>query len=114
MLNFKNNNMKSTIDELLEEAQSVGCIGMDKSQSIERHKAFNQMVGFELIKEHGDPLKKHKSSRLTAEGYRAIELGGFKKWQARKGRLNRIYIVVGIVGVTIATLAIFYDRIPTT
>jgi len=69
--------MNSTIDELLKEALSVGVIGMDKSESMERHHAYNRMVDLGLINENGN------SARLTDQGHRVIEIGGFNKWQVR-------------------------------
>ncbi|RXQ96476.1 hypothetical protein EO244_02270 [Ancylomarina salipaludis] len=106
--------MNSTIDELLKEAKSDGVIGMDKSESMERHHAYNRMVDLGLIKEDSDPFKKHKSARLTDQGFHA-EKSGFKKWQSRKGRLNTIKAIVAIAVGVATFLAIFYDRIfPTT
>lgn len=102
--------MNNTIDELLKEAKSVGVIGMDKCESDETYEAYHRMIDLGLIKENGDPFKKSKSARLTEEGYKA-EKSGFKKWHSRKGRLNRIYLIVGIIGAAVVTLAIFYDRI---
>lgn len=102
--------MSIAIDKLLKEAKRVGRIGMDSDESDKAHEAYHKMIDLGLIKENGDPLKKNKSARLTAEGYKA-EILGFKKWQSRKGRLNRIYLVAGIVGVAVVVLVTFYDRI---
>lgn len=92
-------------NSLLEEIYVDDCFKLSKADSVERHKAFNKFETFGLIEQQG------KSYRLTIEGNKAYSLGGFNKWQARKGKLYRIYLIVGIIGVAVATLAIFYDRI---
>ena len=79
----------------------------------------NKLVELKYIgeSEHYDSLSvfgekvKAKGGHFKYKDFLIQEGNDRNKKAHKKGRLNRIYLIVGIIGVAVATLAIFYDRI---
>lgn len=75
---MKPNNHKiiDEINDVLEELEKEPLVTLTKSDSQERHSSINKMKAYNLIEE-----KSSGSYVLTIEGYKAIKIGGFDKWE---------------------------------
>lgn len=77
--------MSEEIDEVLKILSKEDFISMSKADSVNRKHAINKLNAFKLIEHHSQI-----SWRLTSEGHKAAELGGFNAWQKKNERKKRI------------------------
>jgi len=108
--------IKVKIDEMLNHFGNNNSISFSQDTTDEMFKARDKLRAFGLIEEH-----KKYSWRLTREGYKAIDLGGFDKWlkvQQLGDKQNKIisfiikfwWILVTGVIISIISLSIEYGR----
>ena len=78
---MKPNNHKlfGEINDVLEELEDEPLVSLTKSDSPEKHTAINRMKAYNLIEERSSGWYV-----LTKEGYKAIKIGGYDKWEKSK------------------------------